>query len=224
MRATNGAARHRSKARVLKAAKGFYSGRRKMYTVACEAVMRAEQMGFRGRKEKKRDFRRLWIRRISIASRGLGEEGVSYSRLIAGLQLADIRLDRKQLSELAIHQPAAFADVVKQAKAALAAAPTSQGAGAFGYRPQKAGIDNLTIVEGIGPKITELFRANGIDTFAKLAAADPAKLEQILKSGGSHYNTAQPSTWPKQADLVVKGQWAALRKWQDELDGGIKRI
>lgn len=224
MRATNGAARHRSKARVLKAAKGFYSGRRKMYTVATEAVMRAEQMGFRGRKEKKRDMRRLWIKRISIASRGLGEAGVPYSRLIAGLQLADIRLDRKQLSELAIHQPAAFADVVKQAKAALAAAPTSQGPGAFGFRPSRDGMDNLVIVEGIGPKITELLRAAGIDTFAKLAVSDAAKLEQILKAGGSHFNTAQPSTWPKQADMVVKGQWAALRKWQDELDGGVKRI
>jgi large subunit ribosomal protein L20 len=224
MRATNGAARNRSKKRLLKSAKGFYSGRRKMYTVASEAVMRAEQMGFRGRKEKKRDFRRLWIRRISIAARGLGEEGVPYSRLIAGLQLADIRLDRKQLSELAIHQPAAFADVVKQAKAALAAAPTSQGPGAFGYRPQKAGIDNLAIIEGIGPKIIELLRTNGIDTFAKLASSDAAKIDQILKAGGSHFSAAQPSTWPKQADMVVKGQWAALRKWQDERDGGVKRI
>ena len=122
MRATNGAARHRSKARLLKKAKGYYSGRRKMYTVACEAVMRAEQMGFRNRKEKKREFRALWIRRISISCRGMGEAGIPYSRLIAGLQLADIRLDRKQLSELAIHQPTAFADVVKQAKAALIAA------------------------------------------------------------------------------------------------------
>jgi len=224
MRATNGAARHRSKARVLKAAKGFYSGRRKMYTVATEAVMRAEQMGFRGRKEKKRDFRRLWIRRISIASRGLGEEGVSYSRLIAGLQLADIRLDRKQLSELAIHQPAAFADVVKQAKAALAAAPSSQGPGAFGFRPSRAGLDNLALVEGIGPKITELLRAAGIDTFAKLEKADVAALQKILKDGGSHFNAAQPSTWPKQAGMVVRAEWAALRKWQDELDGGVARI
>jgi large subunit ribosomal protein L20 len=218
MRATNGAARHRSKARVLKAAKGFYSGRRKMYTVATEAVMRAEQMGFRGRKEKKRDFRRLWIRRISIAARGLGEAGVPYSRLIAGLQLADIRLDRKQLSELAIHQPAAFADVVKQAKAALSAAPSSQGPGAFGFRPQRAGL------EGIGPKITELLRAAGIDTFAKLEKADVAALQKILKDGGSHFNTAQPGTWPKQAGMVVRAEWAALRKWQDELDGGVARI
>jgi large subunit ribosomal protein L20 len=122
MRATNGAARHQSKKRLLKRAKGFYSGRRKMFSVASEAVMRAEQMGFRNRKEKKREFRQLWIRRISIASRNLGEQGLPYSRLIAGLQAADIRLDRRQLSELAIHQPEVFASIVSQAKAALAAA------------------------------------------------------------------------------------------------------
>ena len=95
---------------------------------------------------------------------------------------------------------------------------------AFGFRPSRAGLDNLSIVEGIGPKITELLRAGGIDTFAKLAVSDAAKLEQILKAGGPHFNAAQPGTWPKQADMVVKAQWPALRKWQDELDGGVKRI
>jgi large subunit ribosomal protein L20 len=120
MRTTNGASRHQSVKRVKKMARGFYSGRHKMYHVICEAVMRAERTAFVGRKLKKRDFRRMWITRISIACRNLGENGLNYSRLIAGLQKADIRLDRKQLSELAIHQPAAFADVVAKAKAALA--------------------------------------------------------------------------------------------------------
>jgi large subunit ribosomal protein L20 len=122
MRATNGASRHRSVKRIKKMARGYYSGRHKMYHVICEAVMRAERTGFTDRKLKKRNFRQLWIKRISIACRALGEQGINYSRLIAGLQKADIRLDRKMLSELAIHQPAAFADVVGKAKAALAAA------------------------------------------------------------------------------------------------------
>ena len=122
MRTTNGAARHNAVKRLKKRARGFYSGRHKMYHVICEAVMRAERTAYVGRKLKKRDFRRLWITRISIACRALGEQGMPYSRLIAGLQKADIRLDRKQLSELAIHQPAAIADVVSKAKAALAAA------------------------------------------------------------------------------------------------------
>ena len=114
MRATNGASRHQMIKRVMKRAKGFYSGRHKMYRVACEALKRAEQQGVFGRKLKKREFRSLWIKRISIACR---EQGITYSRLIAALQKLDIRLDRKQLSELAIHQPAAFAEICTKAKA-----------------------------------------------------------------------------------------------------------
>lgn len=98
-------------------AKGFYSGRHKMYRVICEAVRRAEVQAFIGRKLKKRQFRAMWIKRINIACR---VHGITYSRLIPGLQKADIRLDRKQLSELAIHQPEAFASIVGQAKSALA--------------------------------------------------------------------------------------------------------
>lgn len=116
MRATNGAARHQSKKRRLDRAKGFRGGRHSMWSVASEAIMRADAQAFVGRKLKKRDYRSLWINRINIASRALG---LSYSRLIAGLQKADIRLDRKQLSELAIHQPEAFAQIVEQAKKAL---------------------------------------------------------------------------------------------------------
>lgn len=117
MRTTNGAARHQSKKRVLKDAKGFCGARSKHWRTVITATMRAERHAFVGRKLKKRDMRQLWITRINIASR---EQGLSYSRLIAGLAKADIRLDRRQLSELAIHQPVAFAQVVEQAKAALA--------------------------------------------------------------------------------------------------------
>ena len=118
MRATNGASRHKMIKRIKKRASGYFSGRHKMYRVICEAVRRAERSAFAGRKEKKRDYRQMWIKRISIACRQLG---INYSRLIAGLERADIRLDRKQLSELAINQPAAFAEVVAKAKASLAA-------------------------------------------------------------------------------------------------------
>jgi large subunit ribosomal protein L20 len=118
MRATNGASRHRMIKRMKARAKGYYSGRHKMYRVICEAVKRSEVQAYFGRKLKKRQFRQLWIARISIACR---QQGINYSRLIHGLLKADIRLDRKQLSELAIHQPEAFNAVVAQAKAALAA-------------------------------------------------------------------------------------------------------
>lgn len=118
MRATNGAARHRMIKRIQKRAKGYYSGRHKMYRVMCEALRRADVQAFASRKQKKRTFRSLWIKRISIGCRELG---ITYSRLISGLQKADIRLDRKQLSELAIHQPDAFKQIIEQAKKALAA-------------------------------------------------------------------------------------------------------
>ena len=116
MRVTNGAARHQSQTRIMKRAKGFIGGRHRLFRVAVESIKRAEQQAFVGRKLKKRDFRRMWITRINIASRNLG---LPYGRLIAGLAKADIRIDRRQLSELAIHQPAAFADIVAKAKAAL---------------------------------------------------------------------------------------------------------
>ena len=119
MRATNGAARHRMQKRIMKRAKGYRGGRHSQYRVVVESIKRAERQAYIGRKLKKRDYRRLWIARINIACRALG---INYSRLIAGLGKADIRIDRRQLSELAIHQPDAFADIVGQAKAKLVVA------------------------------------------------------------------------------------------------------
>ncbi|TVR10274.1 MAG: 50S ribosomal protein L20 [Planctomycetota bacterium] len=116
MRARNGVARHRAKKATLKDAKGFRGARSSHWRTVLTATKRAEKHAFVGRKLKKRDMRSMWITRINIASR---EQGLSYSRLIAGLNKADIRLDRRQLSELAIEQPVAFAQVVAQAKAAL---------------------------------------------------------------------------------------------------------
>ncbi len=222
MRATNGAARHRMIKRIKKRARGYHSGRHKMYRVMCEALRRGDVQAFASRKQKKRTFRQLWIKRISIACRDLG---VTYSRLISGLAMADIRIDRKQLSELAIHQPEAFKQIIEQAKAALAKGVTAQASApsAFGFRPIKGGRDDISIIEGIGPKITQLFVAAGIDSFAKLAAATPESLTKILHDAGSRYALANPGTWPKQAALAAKGDWAALRTWQDELIGGIAR-
>ena len=117
MRTTNSVARHKAKKRLMKKVRGYYGARNSTVRQAHIAVKRAEQHAFVGRKLKKRDMRKLWITRINIASRALG---LSYSRLIAGLNKADIRLDRKQLSEMAIHEPEAFTQVVEQAKAALA--------------------------------------------------------------------------------------------------------
>ena len=117
MRTTNTPARKKAKKAIMKQARGYHAGRHKMYRRALQATKRAEQQAFIGRKLKKRDFRRLWITRINIAARA---NGISYSRLIAGLQKADVRLDRRQLSELAIHQPEAFTQICEQARQSLA--------------------------------------------------------------------------------------------------------
>jgi len=118
MRSKSTPARNRAKKRLFRDVKGMRGARANHYRTALQARKRAEQQAYEGRKLKKREYRRLWITRINIAARA---HGLAYSRLIAGLHKADIRLDRKQLSELAIHQPDAFAQVCEQAKTALAA-------------------------------------------------------------------------------------------------------
>jgi large subunit ribosomal protein L20 len=102
--------------KVLKLAKGFRGGESKLYRVANQAVMRSMQNAYVGRKRRKRDFRRLWITRISAACK---MNGMNYSTFMNGLKKADITLNRKMLSEIAIADPAAFTALVEKAKAAL---------------------------------------------------------------------------------------------------------
>ncbi|HEX9139771.1 MAG TPA: 50S ribosomal protein L20 [Steroidobacteraceae bacterium] len=108
--------------KVLKKAKGYYNARRKVYRTAKQAVIKAGQYAFRDRRAKKRDFRALWITRINAAARGYE---LSYSRLIAGLRLAGISIDRKVLADLAVHDLNAFGLIAGQAKAALQSAAPS---------------------------------------------------------------------------------------------------
>ena len=118
MRTTNGAARRRAKKRIFKRAKGYVGGRGKLLRSAKETLIRAGAFAFRDRKARKRDFRKLWIIRINAAAR---QHGLRYSEFVNGLKKSGIELDRKMLSELAIHDPAAFEAVVAEVKAALAA-------------------------------------------------------------------------------------------------------
>ena len=108
-------ARHK---KVLALAKGFRGRRGNVFRVAKQAVMKAGQYAYRDRRNKKRVFRRLWIARINAAARS---HGVTYSQFIAGLNKAQINLDRKVLAEIAYHDEAAFAGIVEQVKATLAA-------------------------------------------------------------------------------------------------------
>jgi large subunit ribosomal protein L20 len=106
-------ARHK---KVLAQAKGYYGARSRTYRVAKQAVIKAGQYAYRDRRQKKRQFRALWITRINAQAR---ECGLSYSRLIAGLKKAAIELDRKILADMAVYDKVAFAAIAEQAKAAL---------------------------------------------------------------------------------------------------------
>ena len=103
--------------KVLKAAKGYRGARSKQYRVAKQSVMRAQASQFAGRKERKRDFRKLWIARINAAAR---MNDISYSQLMHGLKVAGVDMNRKMLSEIAIADPEGFTKLVEVAKAALA--------------------------------------------------------------------------------------------------------
>jgi large subunit ribosomal protein L20 len=106
-------ARHK---KVLKKAKGYYGARSKVYRVAKQAVIKAGQYAYRDRRQRKRQFRALWITRINAAAR---EHGLSYSRFINGLRESGVDLDRKVLADLAVHDVDAFAALAEQAKAGL---------------------------------------------------------------------------------------------------------
>jgi large subunit ribosomal protein L20 len=115
-RSTNSPASRKRRKRVIKAAKGFRGFRSKLYRYAKDAVRKAMVYNYRDRKNRKRDFRKLWIQRLNAASRA---HGLSYSRFTEGLKVAGIELDRKVLSDMAIKDEAAFAALVNQVKQAL---------------------------------------------------------------------------------------------------------
>jgi large subunit ribosomal protein L20 len=115
-RATSAVARHRKKKKYLRAARGYFGGRSKLWRIAKNAVERGWQYSYRDRKNRKREFRRLWITRINAAAR---EHDLSYSRFMNGLKLAGVEVNRKVLADLAVREPEAFGALVEQAKAKL---------------------------------------------------------------------------------------------------------
>ena len=115
-RVKRGVTAHARHKKILKAAKGYYGARSRTYRVAVQAVTKAGQYAYRDRRQKKREFRQLWILRINAAAR---QNGLSYSKFVCGLKKASIEIDRKILSNIAIHDKSTFAVLVEKAKAAL---------------------------------------------------------------------------------------------------------
>ena len=240
-------ARRRHK-KVLKAAKGYYNARRKVFRVAKQAVTKAQQYAYIGRKLKKRQFRSLWIARINAASRMYG---LSYSRFMNGLLKAGITLDRKVLADIAAHDIKGFGDLAeaagkalnieitrpanlpnfvpaekpkakKGAKAAAPVAKAEKAAPAAKKAPAKKAAkgDDLKLIEGVGPKIAEVLTAAGVASFQDLANTDAAKLREILDAAGSQFASHDPTTWPQQAELAAAGKMDELKALQDALQGG----
>jgi large subunit ribosomal protein L20 len=117
-RATNSVARKRRKKKVLQEAKGYFGRKHSSYRLANEQVMRSGAYAYRDRRNKKRDFRRLWIIRINAAAR---REGMSYSQFMHGLSEAGVEVNRKMLADIAVHDPEAFRRFAEQAREAIAA-------------------------------------------------------------------------------------------------------
>ena len=117
-RSKGGTVARKSHKKVMKQAKGYFSRRKNIFRVAVQAVEKAEQYAYIGRRQKKRNFRALWIQRINAGTRELG---LTYGRFINGLDKAGIEVDRKVLADLAVFDKAAFAKIAEQAKASLAA-------------------------------------------------------------------------------------------------------
>ncbi len=115
-RVKGGPVTNRRRKKVLKLAKGYYGSKHRLFKVANQQVMKSHVYAYRDRRRKKRDFRKLWITRINAAAR---MNGLSYSRLMHGLKLAGIEVNRKMLSELAVSDEKAFAELANKAKAAL---------------------------------------------------------------------------------------------------------
>ncbi len=118
-RTKGGTVAHARHKKIIKAAKGYYGRRSTNFKTATQAVDKANQYATRDRKQRKRNFRALWIQRINAAVRA-HDEGLTYSRFINGLAKAGIEVDRKVLADLAVNEPAAFSSIVDKAKAALA--------------------------------------------------------------------------------------------------------
>jgi len=115
-RVISGATRRRRHKKIMKLAKGYWGGRHRMFKVAKATVQRAMANAYKGRKQRKREFRRLWVVRISAAAQA---NGLSYSKLMAGLTLAGVELNRKMLSELAVADEEAFARIAEMAREQL---------------------------------------------------------------------------------------------------------
>ncbi len=214
-RVKRGPHRKESRKKILKLAKGFYGTKSNAYRMAKQAVDRALRFAYRDRRQKKRQFRSLWIVRINAASR---ENGLSYNRLISGLRRAGLDLNRKVLSEIAIHDPEGFAAVVEVAKEALADEPgvKIRPSRPASKRPERPVEPGRTDAKKARPKAAEgEAEAEPAPPKPKKAKAKPApakpKAEPKAKPKAKPATT-EPKAEPKPAPAEAKAEPKAAPK------------
>jgi len=222
VRIKGGTTANKHRKSVLKQAKGYRFGRSNKERQAREAIYHAGNHAFAHRRRKKGDFRRLWTIRINAAVR---PHGLSYSQFIGVINTQGFGINRKMLQQIAIDNPEAFDRIVEEVKKHInTSAPAKKAEkpveNSVEEKPaKKASVkpDDLTKIEGIGPKIASTLTTAGVATFADLAKTSSEKIAEIITDvRGSH----DPTTWPKQAKMAADEKWDELKKWQDELDGG----
>gem|GEM_PF-112646 len=230
--------KNKRKSKILKLAKGFRNARSTKYKQAKQGVIRAGQHAFAHRRKKKREMRKQWQIKISYAVQDM--TGLSYSKFIDVLTKKDVQVDRKIMADMIENDPAAFhrflsqvidgdvsemsvvaaPKVVKEKKESTKETKPAKKAVAKKEATPKAestASDDLTKVEGIGPKIAETLTNAGVATFADLAKKSSEDIQTIIADvRGSH----DSGTWPKQAEMAAEGKWDELKAWQDEMDGG----
>ncbi len=201
-RVKTGVVRRRRHKKVLKLARGFYSGRRKHFRKAKEQLERSLVYAYRDRRNKKRDFRRLWITRINAACR---LNGLSYSKFMHGLKLANIELDRKILADMAMNDPKAFEAVANKAKEAGSAKKTLSGAKPAALKKSEVKqADDLKKISGVGPKLEEKLNELGIFTYAQISewnADNVAWVDEYLSFKGR----IGREDWISQAKILASG-------------------
>lgn len=237
-RTKTGVVRRRWHKKLIKKAKGMWGTRGSLHRRTNEAMLKALWYAYRDRRARKRDLRRLWIVRINAAAR---MNGISYSKLMYGLKQAQVVIDRKMLADVAVRDPQTFTKIVAvalqhpvptgsgaavAAPAARVAAPSAVKASAPAPAATKSAKaskaeDDLTAIEGLGPKSAAALKKAGITTFAQIASMTGEELLDVVKvQGGVNVVGEATKTWPKQAKFLVDGDLEGFEKYKDYLVGG----
>ncbi len=149
---------------------------------------------------------------------GMGKDFTLHALIDGTVVFQRKKKNRTYISILPLGEDVTVATSAPKPAPKKKAAPTAQKVSFATTDGQK---DDLTKIEGIGPKIKSILHDNGVPTFAALAQTAVERLKEILEAAGSRYRMHNPSTWPAQAKMAAAGEWDKLKKWQDELDGGI---